>query len=422
MKYAEAIDYLYNATPVFEQIGAAAYKPGLNTTQELARHFGNPHTKFASIHIAGTNGKGSCSHSIAAALQTAGYKTGLYTSPHLVDFRERIRINGKCVPETFVTNFVEKFIQWQDTRQNRLYPSFFELTTIMAFSYFAESETDIAVIETGLGGRLDSTNIIVPVLSVITNISYDHQQFLGTTLKEIAGEKAGIIKKNIPVVIGERKEETAAVFEAKAKEECAPLHFADEETTSGDYDFELKGLYQAENLRTTLCALEHLPEQFRIKDTDIRQALTNVCKLTGLQGRWQTIRKEPAVVCDTGHNVAAWQYLALQLTEQECLNMRIVFGMVDDKDINAVMKMLAELRSKSKAQHTEYYFCQATTHRAIPATKVVKYAQQQSIDGKTFTSVKQAYCQALSDSTPADFIFVGGSSYVVADLLTFLQR
>ena len=412
MTYSETLDYLYHSTPVFEHVGASAYKPGLETTLSLAAHWGNPHERFQSVHVAGTNGKGSVSHSIAAILQTAGYKVGLFTSPHLVDFRERIRINGEPVSESFVTGFVKEFIGWNVSLADKLSPSFFELTTIMAFSYFAQEQVDIAVVEVGLGGRLDSTNIITPILSVITNISYDHQQLLGNTLTQIASEKAGIIKPCVPVVIGERTSETAEVFSQRASELSAPLFFADEFTPDGEYDFDLKGCYQARNLRTILCSVGHLPLHISDREATLRRALSHVCGLTGLEGRWQTLREKPRVVCDTGHNVAAWEYLSRQIAAQECDRLRIVFGMVDDKDIDSVIRLLPE--------HAEYYCTQATTRRAVPAEKVLLKLNEHGLNARKFCSVGEAYTQALADSTADDFIFIGGSSYVVADLLTFL--
>ena len=384
MTYQQTIDYLFHVTPVFEKVGAGA-----------------------SIHVAGTNGKGSCSHTIAAILQSAGYKVGLYTSPHLVDFRERIRVNGLMVSEEYVIDFVENERAFFEP----LHPSFFELTTAMAFKYFAEQHVDIAVIEVGLGGRLDCTNIITPVLSIITNISFDHTQFLGNTLAEIAAEKAGIIKQGVPVVVGETTPETLPVFEAKAQEVHAPLHLAEQYEPDCDFDFELKGSYQDKNKRTILCAMHCLQELLEMDDVHgaIAQGMAHVCELTGLVGRWQTLRQQPLVVCDTGHNVGGWTYLSEQIKAQKCRQLRIVFGMVDDKDINTVMEMLPK--------DAVYYFTQASTHRAIPVGKVMEYATSHGLRGNGFNNVKDAYHQALQDASTEDFIFVGGSSYVVADLL-----
>ena len=407
MTYQQTIDYLFHVTPVFEKVGAGAYKEGLSNTWAMDEHFGHPHRQFKTIHVAGTNGKGSCSHTIAAILQSAGYKVGLYTSPHLVDFRERIRVNGLMVSEEYVIEFVENERAFFEP----LHPSFFELTTAMAFKYFAEQHVDIAVIEVGLGGRLDCTNIITPVLSIITNISFDHTQFLGNTLAEIAAEKAGIIKQGVPVVVGETTPETLPVFEAKAQEVHAPLHLAEQYEPDCDYDFELKGSYQDKNKRTILCAMHCLQELLEMEDVHgaIAQGMAHVCELTGLVGRWQTLRQQPLVVCDTGHNVGGWTYLSEQIKAQKCRQLRIVFGMVDDKDINTVMEMLPK--------DAVYYFTQASTHRAIPVGKVMEYATSHGLRGNGFSNVKDAYHQALQDASTEDFIFVGGSSYVVADLL-----
>ena len=406
MTYEETVEYLFHVTPVFEKTGASAYKEGLSNTHALDEHFGHPHRQFKTIHVAGTNGKGSCSHTLAAILQSAGYKVGLYTSPHLVDFRERIRINGQCISKEYVVDFVEQERSFFEP----LHPSFFELTTAMAFKYFAEQAVDIAVIEVGLGGRLDCTNIITPVLSIITNISFDHTQFLGNTLAKIAGEKAGIIKKNVPVVIGETTPETLPVFQKKAAAKSAPLHLAEAFGVAHDYDFELKGLYQQKNKQTILCAVNCLKDVFTIPEEAIKKGMAHVCELTGLTGRWQTLQTRPLVICDTGHNVGGWQYLAEQIKAQTCKTLRIVFGMVDDKDINTVMQLLPK--------QAVYYFTQASSHRAIPVHKVQETATAHQLEGTTFSNVKDAYQQALSDAHPEDFIFVGGSSYLVADLLT----
>ena len=406
MTYEETVEYLFHVTPVFEKTGASAYKEGLSNTHALDEHFGHPHRQFKTIHVAGTNGKGSCSHTLAAILQSAGYKVGLYTSPHLVDFRERIRVNGQCISKEYVVDFVEQERSFFEP----LHPSFFELTTAMAFKYFAEQAVDIAVIEVGLGGRLDCTNIITPVLSIITNISFDHTQFLGNTLAKIAGEKAGIIKKNVPVVIGETTPETLPVFQKKAAAKSAPLHLAEAFEVAHDYDFELKGLYQQKNKQTILCAVNCLKDVFTIPEEAIKKGMAHVCELTGLTGRWQTLQTRPLVICDTGHNVGGWQYLAEQIKAQKCKTLRIVFGMVDDKDINTVMQLLPK--------QAVYYFTQASSHRAIPVHKVQETAKAHQLEGMTFSNVKDAYQQALSDAHPEDFIFVGGSSYLVADLLT----
>ena len=402
---------------MFERQGAGGYKPGLQTTEILDEYYGHPHRRYQTIHVAGTNGKGSVSHALASILRESGLRVGLYTSPHLVDFRERIRVNGEYISEQYVIDFVEDYIRWNhstpDTPHFTLHtshstnpPSFFELTTAMAFKYFADEQVDVAVIEVGLGGRLDSTNIITPILSVITNIALDHTQFLGSTLAEIAAEKAGIIKRGVPVVIGEATPETRPVFEQKAREMEAPIFFAEEfEMPTPLPDFELKGAYQQKNLRTILCAVAQMKNcQLSI----VNYQLSIGC--LGLNGRWQTLREQPLVICDTGHNPAAWEYLAPQIAAQKCRQLRIVFGMVDDKDIDTVLALLPK--------NAVYYFTQASTHRAIPADRVAEKAAAHNLHGSTFDSVAEAYRQALANAAPDDFIFVGGSSYVVADLLS----
>ncbi|WP_293526216.1 bifunctional folylpolyglutamate synthase/dihydrofolate synthase [Prevotella sp.] len=429
MDYKQTVEYLFNSTPVFEKVGASAYKEGLSNTLALDRHFGHPHTHFKSIHIAGTNGKGSCSHTLAAILQSAGYKVGLYTSPHLVDFRERIRVNGVCIDEQYVIDFVENERHFFEP----LHPSFFELTTALAFKYFAEQKVDIAIIEVGLGGRLDCTNIITPLVSVITNISLDHTMFLGDTLAKIAKEKAGIIKHEVPVIVGEANDETRPVFERVAREHNAPIVFAEDSsdvvsakvdrlsgidyitTGYGNFKGALGGSYQVKNANTILHVVDLLcSRNMSISKACVQKGFAEVCTLTGLMGRWQTVRRQPLVVCDTGHNEGGWQYLGKQILQPECKTRRIVFGMVDDKDIDHVMNHLPK--------NAVYYFTRATTHRAIPETKVQEYGKQHYLQGNCYGSVAEAYEAALSDADPQDFIFVGGSSYVVADFLEHLQQ
>ena len=410
MNYQETTEYLFNSTPVFEKIGAKAYKPGLQTTHELDEHFVHPHRQYKTIHIAGTNGKGSCSHTIAAILQSQGYKVGLYTSPHLVDFRERIRVNGECLPEQYVIDFVEENRAFFEP----LHPSFFELTTAMAFKYFAEQKVDYAVIEVGLGGRLDCTNIITPVLSVITNISFDHTQFLGNTLAEIAGEKAGIIKPHVPVVIGEYIEETRPVFEKVAGEHHSPILFAQDEDTAMEVDMELKGSYQERNRKTILAALKVLRQTMTISDEAIRNGFEHVCELTGLRGRWEKLGEAPLVICDTGHNLAGWKYLATQINDVDAQVKHIVFGMVDDKDVEHVLQLL---RDKLK-NRVKFYWTQPSTKRAIPVEKLRDTALKYDLHGELYHSVKEAYMAAKANAKNDDFVFVGGSSYVVADLLS----
>ena len=424
MNYQETIEYLFNSTPVFEKVGAKAYKPGLQTTETLDKHFGHPHRQFKSIHVAGTNGKGSCSHTLAAILQSEGYKVGLFTSPHLVDFRERIRVNGECISEQYIIDFVEKERRFFEP----LHPSFFELTTALAFKYFAEQKVDIAIIEVGLGGRLDCTNIITPILSIITNISKDHTQFLGNTLADIAGEKAGIIKPGVPVIIGEDLPETRPVFQQKAQKENSPIIFAQDENqqeiqkaehingkmeyttrTWGKLTGELCGDYQAKNMNTILNAVKYLTLA-KNKGTSIKYGISHVTELTGLMGRWQKIQDKPLVICDTGHNVGGWQYLAPQIKAQACRQLRIVFGMVDDKDVTTVMKMLPN--------DAIYYWTQATTKRAIKVEKIAELGTSLGLNGNVYPSVNKAFKAAQADAAEDDFIFVGGSSYIVADFLS----
>lgn len=433
MTYQETIDYLYSAAPAFTKVGASAYKEGLQTTLALDAHAGHPHDTYLTVHVAGTNGKGSVSHTLAAILQEAGLRVGLYTSPHLVTFRERLRVNGVMASEQWVIDWVERNREFFEP----LSPSFFELTTAMAFEYFREQHVDIAVIEVGLGGRLDCTNIITPVLSVITNISFDHTQLLGDTLAKIAAEKAGIIKRGVPVVVGETTAETRAVFGETASRLGAPITFAEDSRITLDCDYELKGTYQARNLRTVLHCLVPLARAlkahgFAVSDATatVRRALTHVCETTGLRGRWQTLSREPLTVCDTGHNVAGWQYLARQIAQTAAVcraqdtasKLRVVFGMVDDKDLDSVLSLLASVATDGRVGDTVFYFTQASTHRAIPAAAVLEKAHGHRLAGRAYPSVAEAYEAACADAAPCDFLFVGGSSYVVADLLTHLDN
>lgn len=434
MNYKETCEYLYSQMPMFERHGASGYKEGLSNTLALDIHFGHPHQSYKTIHVGGTNGKGSVSHTIAAVLQESGYRVGLYTSPHLVDFRERIRVNGKPISEQYVVDFVENEHPFFEP----LHPSFFEVTTAMAFKYFKDMNIDIAVVEVGLGGRLDCTNIITPLVSIITNISLDHTQFLGDTLAKIAGEKAGIIKKGVPVIIGETNEETRPVFEAKAQEMEAPIVFAEDENEilgeellpeggiryhtrhMNDFICDLGGIYQPKNLNTVFHALKQLRLQgylcYSLKESnyekcriELQEALRNVCKKTGLMGRWQIMQQHPLVVCDTGHNVGGWQYISQQLQLVECRQMHIVFGMVDDKDVKGVLKMLPK--------DAKYYFTKANSKRAINEEKLREMAYEEGLMGMSYPSVSEAYKAAKNEALRDDFIFVGGSSYVVGDFL-----
>lgn len=429
MTYEETIQYLINATPLFQNIGTGAYKEGLSNTHLFDKHFNFPHKSYHTIHIAGTNGKGSCAHTLAAILQEAGYKVGLYTSPHLIDFRERIRVNGVPVSKEYVIDFIENERSFFEP----LHPSFFELTTAMAFAYFKEKQVDVAVVEVGLGGRLDCTNIILPDLSIITNISFDHMALLGNTLAQIASEKAGIIKKNIPVVIGEHVPETRKVFQEKADEVSAPILYAQElknissyhkddnggityQTTNfGEIHGELSGDYQVANTNTILTALSQLKQiGYKIQSENIRSGFAKVCELTGLQGRWQVLHKRPTVVCDTGHNEGGWKYLSERLKKIDSGKLRIVFGMVNDKDISAVLSLMP--------RNAEFYFTKASVKRALNEQELAKLANKFHLTGKTFPDVITATNQSIKDSYTSDFIFVGGSTFIVADLLTGMQN
>ena len=427
MNYQETLTYLYNSAPLFQHIGKGAYKEGLDNTRALDAHFHHPHRSFKTIHVGGTNGKGSCSHTLAAVLQAAGYKVGLYTSPHLVDFRERIRVNGVPVGEQFVVDFVEKHRAFFEP----LHPSFFELATAMAVYYFELQQVDVAVIEVGLGGRLDCTNIIHPDLCVITNISFDHVQFLGDTLAKIASEKAGIIKQGVPVVIGETTPETRPVFATQAETVGAPIIFAEDEqrlkgftrTAEGYYCYdavdyprligELGGNCQQKNTNTILSALAELKKLgYALPELDVREGFAHVCENTGLMGRWQRQESHPALVCDTGHNVGGMQYITEQLKAQQYKTLRIVMGMVNDKDISGVLAMLPK--------EAVYYFTRASVQRALPEDKVKELAEGFGLHGTAYPDVATAVAAAKADADAEDFIFVGGSSFIVADLLSGL--
>ena len=482
MDYQNTLKYLYESVPMFQQIGGKAYKPGLETTHKLDEHFGHPHQEFRTIHIAGTNGKGSCSHTIAAVLQAAGYKVGLFTSPHLIDFRERIRINGEMIPEEYVVNFVEDHRSFFEP----LHPSFFELTTAMAFRYFADQKVDVAVIEVGMGGRLDCTNIITPDLSVITNIGFDHMQYLGHTLTKIAKEKAGIIKEGIPVVVGKVSGAVKRVFTMKAKQMNTFITFSEEfkrftatrymphnelkvcrekldllleeerklqqiqqlpmrmmqvlsfinpadtihaidrvidrrkdaiAITNSDFMtglfYELSGLYQTENCLTILAALEILKNSgYEISKIDYLTGFSDVCEMTGLMGRWQKLQSYPDLICDTGHNADGFKSIRQQFKYiHEKLNqeLHIVFGMVSDKDISSVLELLPK--------DATYYFTKASVKRAMPEDELMKMASEAGLKGTSYPTVVDAVRAAKENCPPKDFIFVGGSSFIVADLL-----
>ncbi|PZR28601.1 MAG: dihydrofolate synthase [Citrobacter freundii] len=427
MTYAQTLDYLFTRLPMYSRIGAAAYKEDLTNTIALCGFLNNPHQKFKSIHIAGTNGKGSVSHMLAAVLQAAGYKTGLHTSPHLKDFRERIRINGQMVPEEFVIGFTEKIRPAIDT----IDPSFFEISVAMAFEYFAQEEVDIAIIETGLGGRLDSTNVVTPELSVITNIGWDHMNLLGNTLEKIAAEKAGIIKPGIPVVIGEVIPETEEVFISTAKKNDAPLSVASQKFSAMDwkwkdhflqvevaeqhrtdrqvYQLDLPGLYQTKNLLTVLDACAVLKTKgWHITDEVIHAALRQVKKTTGLHGRWETIHQHPAVVLDVAHNEAGIKQLNAQLELLDYHALHIVIGMVKDKAIDQVLALLPA--------SAHYYFTQASIPRALDAATLQTQALAAGLKGKTYPDVNNALKEALAIAKPNDLVLVCGSVFLVAEV------
>ncbi len=499
MSYEQTLQYLYSSQPAFHLVGSSAYKPGLENTRRLMAHLGNPHERFASVHIAGTNGKGSTSHLIAASLQCAGYRVGLYTSPHLVDYRERIRINGAMIPKEEVVRFVDDHRAFLE----EVKPSFFETTMALAFWYFAKEQVDIAVVECGLGGRLDSTNIITPLLSVITNIGFDHTEFLGDTLAKIAYEKAGIIKPGVPCVIGETHPETMPVFLAKAKEcgilgeglettDCR-IWFADQcgyprrKRQRDIPDCQLHGIYQEKNIQTAyvaLCALSQCakdkglrtqdkrlnsvdsetsetnvisPSSFILHPSSLKTAFSQVCTLTGLRGRWETVREQPLTICDTGHNAHGIKYVAEQLQTMmpHFRNTRIIFGMVADKDISEVVRLLP--------RDAIYYFTQPDNHRAFPAEKLLAMMEQRTRSqeprqnssdfhetsetkvtnlspslcregrggsyptppslcregrgGSSFPTIDEALAAAFAEASPDDLIFIGGSNYVVGTAL-----
>ncbi|PTT02868.1 dihydrofolate synthase [Pedobacter sp. HMWF019] len=428
MTYPQTLDYLYSKLPMFTRIGAVAFKKDLHNTLAMCQELGNPQHKFKTIHVAGTNGKGSTSHMLAAILQQAGYKTGLYTSPHLKDFRERIRVNGKMVSKRFVTNFVGQ----QQAVIESLQPSFFEVTVAMAFSCFAEEKVDIAIIEVGLGGRLDSTNIITPEVSVITNISLDHTNMLGNTLKEIAFEKAGIIKPGIPAVIGEHHPETDPVFIQKATETGSPLFFAEDELTLSsirnskaylitsilnstgtllkDLQLDLTGTYQLKNILTVVQTVQLLKKlHYTISDEALFKALRSVKKITGLQGRWQILSQSPLIIVDTGHNIAGITEVLQNIRNTPHQQLHMVIGMVKDKDINGVLSLLPK--------DANYYFTQPDLERALPAEELASQSGKHHLKGKTFKIIKDALNAAKAAALPGDLIFVGGSTFVVAEVI-----
>jgi dihydrofolate synthase/folylpolyglutamate synthase len=422
MNYPETLHFLYQSLPMFQRVGAVAYKKDLTNTLKLCEVLGHPHRQFPSVHVAGTNGKGSTSHMLAAVLQSAGYKTGLYTSPHLKEFTERIKINGEEISQKFVVDFVEQLRPSIEIIQ----PSFFEVTVAMAFAYFAQQSVDIAIIEVGLGGRLDSTNIITPQVSVITNISYDHKDLLGDTLPQIAFEKAGIIKAKVPVAISQRQKEVESVFTRRAHETESNIFFAEnkffiEKEENGysvfrdgrlwltDLKPDLHGNYQQKNLAGVLLTLDILREQgWKISDQHIRWGIESTTRLTGLKGRWQTLQTRPLLICDTGHNEDGIRHVMAQLQQTKHDQLYMIIGMVRDKDLSSVLSQLPT--------HAVYYFCQASIPRALPAGELAQQALTFGVKGEVIPNVNEALRKAREIATENDLIFVGGSTFVVAEI------
>ncbi len=429
--YEEVINYLYDHLPYYQRSGQAAYKDSLDNTIALDVMFDHPHQNFKSVHVAGTNGKGSVSHMLASILMESGYKTGLYTSPHLKDFRERIQINGKKIEKEFIVEFVSEFLSLNSARG--VEPSFFELTVMMAFDYFSKNSIDIAIIEVGLGGRLDSTNIITPELSVITNISLDHTYLLGDTLGKIALEKAGIIKRKIPVIIGESHPQTSLIFKGVATELSAPLSFADQNFKVGvgllskdnrqiftvrkgenvvyhNLKLDLLGIYQAKNICTVIAAVEQLRGQgWNIPESALRTGLDKVCENTGLMGRWQVIGANPGIICDTGHNEGGIREVVTQISQTPYKKLHFIIGMVNDKDIPGVLNLLP--------RDAIYYFTKAAIPRAFDENQLSKMAAFFNLHGNSFPSVAQAIESAKLNADKDDLIFIGGSTFIVAEAI-----
>ncbi len=427
MTYEESLDYLFSKLPMFQRIGPPAFKKSLNRTVALMEQLGNPHQRFKSIHIAGTNGKGSVAHMLAAILQAAGYKVGLHTSPHYRDFRERIKLNGQMVSKSYVQDFVNQ----HQGLMEQLQPSFFELSVGMAFCYFAEQQVNVAVVETGLGGRLDSTNVLTPLLSIITNISYDHQQFLGDTLPEIAGEKAGIIKPGVPVVIGETQPETREVFIKKAEATGSEICFADQVfeverisvdgegqtfsvswTNTGSWPtirLSVSGSYQQQNLVTVLGSLEYIRTHFEVQVEQMLTGLAHIQELTGIQGRWQVLGQEPLVIAESAHNLAGVKVAMEQLAQLSFSNLHMVWGMVSDKDPVPVLELLP--------RSAQYYFVRPDIPRGLDAQQLREIGKGVGMMGKAYNSVQQGLEVARKKAASNDLIYVGGSIFVVAEVV-----
>lgn len=403
MTYQETLNWMFQQLPMYQQKGQSAFKKDLTNTIKLAEVLENPQNTYKTIHVGGTNGKGSTSHMLASVLQEAGYKVGLYTSPHLKDFRERIKINGEVVSQGFVIQFINQYKDFLE--ENQL--SFFEMTVGMAFQYFKEQQVDVAIIEVGLGGRLDSTNIITPILSVITNISLDHTHMLGTTLEAIAFEKAGIIKQNIPVVVGEKVEETEGVFLQKAQNEKAQIIFAEDIMPKHNFTSDLKGTYQYKNIRTALVSLSILAKTFQITENQIQKGLNNVVQNTTLLGRWQTLSENPTIICDTGHNTAGVKEVVKQLQTLKKEKLHLVLGFVNDKEVNDILNEFPD--------EAHYYFVEPDIPRKMPLNKLKKYVKKEHT--LYFKTVSEALFEAKKLANKQDVIFVGGSTFVVAEIL-----
>ena len=441
MTYQQTLEYLFNSLPMYHRIGQAAYKADITNTVHLMAHLGNPEKKFRSIHVAGTNGKGSVSHMLASVLMQAGYKVGLYTSPHLVDFRERIRINGQMIPQERVTHFVEQHRDYMQTLQL----SFFEMTVGLAFDYFATEKVDVAIVEVGMGGRLDSTNVITPDLCVITNIGFDHTQFLGNTLPKIAAEKAGIIKQHVPVVIGETHPETKPVFEQRAAEMQAPIYFADDHyriipideplpssdtlafpnlkfsilnsqfsTFNSQFTCPLTGSYQLKNLATLFQALELLPTVgYNIAEQHVRDGIARVVEDTGLHGRWEKMDEKPLTICETAHNADGVAAMLHKLSEIPYRHLHIIYGCVNDKDFRSILHMLPHER-------TTYYYTQPSVPRTLPVDQLAVAAKELGMPGESFPYVGDAIISARRAADPShDLVLVTGSIFLVADAVAF---
>ena len=405
MNYQETTEWMFNQLPMYQLQGASAYKEDLTNIKLLAAHLDNPQDHLKCIHVAGTNGKGSTSHMLSSVLQEAGYKVGLYTSPHLKDFRERIKINGREISEDFVCEFIDKHKSFFEAKDM----SFFEMSVGLAFDYFAAEKVDIAIIEVGLGGRLDATNIITPLVSVITNIGLDHTQFLGNTLEAIAGEKAGIIKPAIPVVIGEYTEATKAVFLAKAEENNAPIYFASD-LIDQIYLSDLFGDYQFHNKKTVQQTISILNQEtdFKISNDELKKGLLNVVKNTGLQGRWQQLGENPKIICDTAHNKHGLDVVMNQLQKEKFEKLHIVLGVVNDKDLDSILPLFPK--------EAQYYFCNPNSSRALPAEILQSEAKKHDLIGEKYDSVAIAFAEAKKNASENDFIYAGGSTFVVAEL------